>query len=94
MAGDIRFKHPFTCIIGGSTGSRNPTFCIRFLQNLDTLFREPNFAGGIIWCNSEQSAVPRQQLKALRKNVQIHEGVPENLKTSRAYYVSLILTTC
>ena len=41
---------------------------------------ESNFPGGIIWCYSEQSAVPRQQLAALRKNVQIHEGVPENFE--------------
>jgi hypothetical protein len=37
MASDIRFKHPFTCIIGGPTWSGESTFCIRFLQNFDTL---------------------------------------------------------
>jgi len=45
MASDIRFKHPFTCIIGGPTGSGKSSFCIRFLQNLDTLCTEPDFPG-------------------------------------------------
>jgi len=83
MAGDIRFKHPFTCIIEGPMGSGKSTFCICFLQNLHTLCTEPNFPGGIIWCYSEQSAVPRQLLAALRKNVQIHEGVPENFENAQ-----------
>jgi len=77
MASDIKFKRPFTCIIGGPTGSGMSTFCIPFLQNLDTLCTEPDFPGGIIWCYSEQSSVPHQQLAALKKNVQIHEGLPE-----------------
>jgi len=82
MASDIRFKYPFTCIIGGPTGSGKSTFCIRFLQNLDTLCTEPNFPGGIIWCYSERSAVPRQ-LTLLRKNVQIRDGVPENFENAQ-----------
>jgi hypothetical protein len=80
MAGDIRFKHPFTCIVGGPTGSGKSTFCINLLQNLDTLCTEPDFSGGIVWCYSEQSAVPQQKLEALGKNVQVHEGVPENFE--------------
>jgi predicted ABC-type ATPase len=64
MASDIRFKHPFTCIIGGTTGSGKSTFFICFLQNLDTLCTEPDYSDGIIWCYSEQSPVPRQQLAA------------------------------
>jgi len=38
MASDIMFKHPFTCIIGGTIESGKSTFCIRFLQNLDTVY--------------------------------------------------------
>jgi hypothetical protein len=65
MASDIRFKNSLTCIIGGPTRSGKTTFCIRFLQKLDTLCTEPDFPGGIIWCYSEQCAVPQQQLAAL-----------------------------
>jgi hypothetical protein len=84
MSCDIRFKHPFTCIIGGPTGSRKSTFCIRFLQNLDTLCTEPDIPEGIVWCYSEQSSVPQQQLAALNKNVQIHEGLPEKFENTRS----------
>lgn len=85
MAYDIRFKHPFTCIIGGPTGSGKSSFCIRFLQNLDTLCTEPDFPGGIVWCYSERSAVPGKELAGLRnKKVQVHEGVPENFENAAA----------
>jgi len=83
MASDIRFKHPFTSIIGGPTESGKSTFCIRFLQNFDTLCTEPDFPGGIIWCYSEESAVPQQQLASLRKNVQVREGLSENFENAR-----------
>ena len=59
------------------------TFCIRFLQNLDTLCNVTNIPGGIIWCYNRQSAVPRQQLAALRKKVQIHDGVIENIENAQ-----------
>jgi hypothetical protein len=35
-------------------GSGMSTFCLRFLQKLDTLCTEPDFSGGIIWCYNEQ----------------------------------------
>jgi ABC-type phosphate transport system ATPase subunit len=79
MASDIRFKHPFTCIIG-PTGSGKSTFCIRFLQNFDTLCTEPDFAGKIFWCYGDQSAVPQQQLAAIKKNIQVRKGLPENFE--------------
>jgi hypothetical protein len=75
----LRLQHTFTCIISDPTGSGKLTFCIRLLQHLTTLCTEPTFRGGIIWCYSERTAVPHEQLTVLDdRNVQFHEGVPEN----------------
>ena len=75
----ITFKHPFTCIVSGPTGSGKSTFCIRLLKNLNTLCTEKKFAGGIVWCYSERNAVPSRQLGRLRgKKIVYHEGVPDD----------------
>ena len=74
----LRFKHPFTCIIAGPRNSGKSTFCITFLQNLDTLWTEQKFKGGIIWYYSEKTAVPQKQLSEVKKNVQYHKGVPKS----------------
>jgi len=81
IASDIRFLTSVYLIIGGPTGSGKITFCIRFLQNLDTPCTEPDFPGVIIWCYSEQSAMPQQQLAALRINVQFTRLYTKILKT-------------
>jgi ABC-type glutathione transport system ATPase component len=71
MGEAIIFKDPFTCIISGPTGS-GKTSCVRFLENLDTLCEERRFDGGIFWCFSEKTAVPR-----IGREVRFHEGVPD-----------------
>ena len=58
MCEDLRFKHPFTCIISGPSGSGNSSFCIKLLQNLESLSTETRFDGGILWCYGESNAVP------------------------------------
>jgi GTPase SAR1 family protein len=68
MSDDLKFKHPFTSIVSGPTGSGKSSFCMGFLQNLYSC-TEQNFDGGIIWCYSESTAVPWQQLATLSKNV-------------------------
>jgi len=78
MADDIRFKHPFTCIVSGPSGSGKSSFTLRLLQHFDSLCREPNYSGGIIWCYSEKSAVPRRELAPLHKDVNFHKGVPQS----------------
>jgi len=69
MADDLKFKHPFTCIVSGPTGSGKSSFTLRLLQYLDSLCTEQNFSGGIIWCYSEKSAVPRRELASLHEDV-------------------------
>jgi hypothetical protein len=91
MAHDLKFKHPFTCIVAGLTGSGKTSFTLRFLQNLATLCTELNFGGGILWFYSEKSAVPSQELAALGKDVQFQESVPENLGNAQGKARLIIL---
>jgi GTPase SAR1 family protein len=77
MGNDLKFKHPFTCIVSGPTGSGKTSFCIKFLQHLESLSTETNFNGGITWCYSEKTAVPSQQLASLKQNIKYCEGLPE-----------------
>jgi len=57
MDDDLKFKHPFSCIVSGPSVSGKTSFVIRFLQNLRHLCTEPKFAGGVEWCqvNPEDS---------------------------------------
>ena len=76
MIDNLKFKTPFTSIISGPSGSVKSSFCIRLLQNPDSLCTE-HFDGGIIWYYSERTAVKSQQLTVLRNNIRFNEGVPE-----------------
>jgi ABC-type dipeptide/oligopeptide/nickel transport system ATPase subunit len=88
----LRLQHPFTCIISGPTGSGKSTFCIKFLQNLKALCKEPTFRGGIIWCYSEKTAVPHEQLSRLdNKNIRFHKRVPENFNNVKGEPSIIIL---
>jgi len=76
MSGDLKFRHSFSCIVSGPSGSGKSSLCIRFLQNLDYLITEETFAGGIVWCYGEESAVPsRHHLPA---KFRFNEGFPED----------------
>ena len=78
MGDDLKFMHPFSCLVSGPSGSGNSSFCIHFLQNLKALCTKPNFSGGIIWCYLDCSSIPHQQL-AGKEHVRFHEGVPADI---------------
>ena len=73
---DLKYKHPFSCMVSGNRKSENTSFCIRLLQILAALCTEREFSGGIIWCYSEKTNVPKRRL--LPSNTTYHEGVPDN----------------
>ena len=73
MSDDLKFRHPFSCIVSGPSGSGKTSFVKRFLRNLRDLCSVQSFAGGVVWCYGEKSAVPSR----LPVDVIIHEGVPE-----------------
>jgi ABC-type iron transport system FetAB ATPase subunit len=84
-AQDLQFKHPFTCIIRGPTGSGKSSYCIRLLQHLDTLRTEPDFRGGIVWSYSEKTTVPMHEFA---NKIRYHKGVATEFgKAAAAYQV-------
>jgi len=73
MSDDMKFRHPFSCIVIGPSGSDKKSFVRRFLKNLRHVCTELIFAGGIVWCYGEKSAVPSY----LPAYIRFHESVPE-----------------
>jgi len=88
---DLKFKHPFTCLMSGPSGSGNSSICIRFLQNRDALCSVRNFEGGLIWCCSEKTALPNQQLVILKKKIRYKEGVPSGFENAHGRPFLIIL---
>jgi len=77
MSDNLKFNHPFLCIVSGPSCSRKTSFCKRLLHNLHALCTEREFGGSIISCYGEKTAVPScQQLRC--RIIKYNEGVPEN----------------
>jgi len=76
MSDDLKFRHLFSCIVSGPSGSGMSSFVIRF----DYLCTEPTFEAGIVWCYSEKRPVPSR--KKLPANIRYNEGVPEDFDSA------------
>jgi ABC-type dipeptide/oligopeptide/nickel transport system ATPase subunit len=68
----IKFQHPFTLIISGSSGSGKTAFCTRLIKHLKELCTVEKFSE-IVWCYSENAAIPTE----MKKIVSFHVGVPK-----------------
>jgi ABC-type dipeptide/oligopeptide/nickel transport system ATPase subunit len=80
MCEDLKFRHPFSCLVSGISGSGKTSFCIQLLQKLDSLCIESRFEWGIFSCYRERNAVPSRQ--QLPPNVSFDVGVAEHLDAS------------
>jgi GTPase SAR1 family protein len=87
---DLKFKHPFLCIIAGPSASGKSSFCIRYLQNLESLCTVPTFDGGILWCYGEKNAFPSLQ-SVSAKRIHLHEGVPKNFENKEGKPALIII---
>ena len=91
MDDDLKFKHLFTSIIIGPTGSGKSSIWIRLLQNLKSLCTEQEFNGELVWCFGERSAVPDRQLSELNNTIRVHKGIPENFENKNGKPCIIIL---
>ena len=66
----LPFKHPFTCLIAGPTGSGKTVFTVRLIENALTLIEPP--PERIIWCYGVY-----QKFFNSVKNVEFVEGLPD-----------------
>lgn len=67
----VTFRHPFTCLVSGPSGSGKSVFCIRFLRHIKHLCSESRF-DSVIWAYSESGALPHIRYPRLT----FHRGVP------------------
>ena len=68
---DVRWKHPFTCIVAGPTGCGKSTFVTRMLHHAATIIDPP--PERITWCYGEwQEAYATMDLV----DVRFEEGLP------------------
>ena len=66
--------------MSGPSGSGKTSFVRRFLLNLRHLCSELSFAGGVVWCYDEKSAVPSH----LPGYIRFQEGVPEDFGSANS----------
>ena len=82
---------PFYVYCRWSDRKRKNVFRNQTTAKLKSLCTESRFEGGIIWCYSVETAVPRQQLKKLRLNITYQDGLPESYGKARGERSLIIL---
>ena len=81
---DVRFKHPFTCMIAGPTGSGKSVFTFKLISEaVDQITPSPQ---KIIYCYGEY-----QSMFADYPQVTFHEGLPDNSEFDGRQRTLLIL---
>lgn len=71
----FQFKHPFTCIVAGSTGSGKTVLVRRILTNFKLLFHPLLARLKVLWAHGQAQALHEEGLGA-DVSVTYHEGLP------------------
>jgi len=61
-----------------NSSSGKTSFCLRLLQNFDSLCTEREIGGGIIWCYTEKTAAPKSL--QMPSKTTYHEGVTDKFE--------------
>src|SRR5215510_5711304 len=67
----LTWQHPFNAIIAGPSGSGKTFFVLKFIENVHQVMNPPPLQ--IIYCYGAYQGIFKQM-----KNVQFHEGLPED----------------
>jgi hypothetical protein len=81
---DVRFKHPFTCMVSGPTGSGKSVFTFKLINEAGEQIVPP--PQKIIYCYGEY-----QPMFANYPQVTFHEGLPDNSEFNGELRTLLIL---
>jgi hypothetical protein len=81
---DVRFKHPFTCMVCGPTGSGKSVFIFKLINEVDEQIVPP--PQKIVYCYGEY-----QPMFAEYPRVTFREGLPENTEFDGKLRTLLIL---
>lgn len=74
---DLLFKHPFTCIVSGSTGSGKTTWIRKFLEQYDKLMNiNPENTFRVLWCYGQWQPLYSDPIKHGAVTVKYTEGLP------------------
>jgi len=71
----LAWSHPFSCLIGGSSGSGKTYFLTKFLQNLE--FMVDVKIHEIIWCYGISQKFHSELPNILKTPIKFYEGLPE-----------------
>jgi len=81
---DVRFKHPFTCIIAGPTGSGKTRFTFQFIDESQTQISPP--PERIVYCYGEFQPIFNEY-----PQITFNEGLPDNKEFDGKHRTLLIL---